>query len=62
MAQGNGNAGATGNNGLTNATDNGAVSNAGGGELQAAVDMVQKTDDTIGTEESKREKENAENE
>ena len=61
-AQGNGNAGATGNNGLTNATDNGVVSNAGGGELQAAVDMVQKTDDTIGTEESKREKENAENE
>ena len=33
-----------------------------GGELNAAIDMVQKTDDTIGTEESKREKEEAENE
>lgn len=32
------------------------------GELNAAMDMVQKTDDTIGTEESKREKETAENE
>jgi hypothetical protein len=32
------------------------------GELNAAIDMVQKTDDTIGTEESKREKEEAENE
>jgi hypothetical protein len=32
------------------------------GELNAAVDMVQKTDDTIGTEESKREKEAANNE
>lgn len=32
------------------------------GALNAAMDMVQKTDDTIGTEESKREKEAAENE
>ena len=65
-AQGNGNAGVTagvtGKEGLTGATDNSVVSNAGGDALNAAVDIVQKTDEAVDTEERKREKEAAENE
>ena len=61
-AQGNGNAGVTGNEGLTGATYNSVVSNAGGDALNAAIDIVQKTDEAVDTEERKREKEAAENE
>ena len=61
-AQGNANAGVTGHEGLTGATYNSVVSNAGGDALNAAIDIVQKTDEAVGTEERKREKEAAENE
>ena len=53
----NGNAGVTGNEGATGITGNGAASNAGvTGAVNAAMDVVQQTDDAVGTEESKRKK------
>ena len=66
-AQVNGNVGITGNEGATGATgngtspagvnENGVASNAGDtGSLNAALDMVQQTDDAVGTEESKKKK------
>ena len=67
VAQVNGNAGVTGNEGATGITgngvstaaanENGAASNTGvGGAVNAAMDVVQQTDNAVGTEESKRKK------
>ena len=67
VAQVNGNAGVTGNEGATGITgngvstaaanENGAASNAGvAGAVNAAMDVVQQTDNAVGTEESKKKK------
>ena len=55
--QGNGNGVAAQAGGNAVANENGAASNAGvAGAVNAAMDVVQQTDDAVGTEESKRKK------